>query len=117
MAMLDAITLDQLRTFIAAADEGSFSAAGRKLRRAQSVVSQTMANLEAQLGVKLFDRSARYPRLTEEGRSLLADARSVADNVDGFKARARAMREGLEPELSVVMAVMLPMEGLTRAAA
>jgi len=114
--MLDRITLDQLRTFIAAADEGSFSAAGRKLRRAQSVVSQTLANLEAQLGVKLFDRSARYPRLTEEGRSLLADARSVADNIDGFQARARAMREGLEAELSVVVDVMLPMEALTRAA-
>src|SRR5437773_11773562 len=67
MVMLDAITLDQLRTFIAAVDEGSVSAAGRKLRGAQSVVSQTLANLEAQLGVKLFDRSARYPRLTEEG--------------------------------------------------
>jgi len=115
--MLDGVTLDQLRTFIAAVDEGSFSAAGRKLRRAQSVVSQTLANLEAQLGVKLFDRSARYPKLTEEGRSLLADARAVADNVDGFKARARAMREGLEPELSVVVDVMLPMEALTRAAA
>ena len=114
--MLDAVTLDQLRTFIAAADEGSFSAAGRKLRRAQSVVSQALANLEAQLGVKLFDRSARYPRLTEEGRSLLADARSVASNVDEFKARARAMREGLEPELSVAMDVMYPMEALTRAA-
>jgi DNA-binding transcriptional LysR family regulator len=116
MDMIDGVTLDQLRTFIAAVDEGSFSAAGRKLRRAQSVVSQTLANLEAQLGVKLFDRSARYPRLTEEGQSLLTDARSVADNVDGFKARARAMREGLEPELSVVMDVMYPMEALTRAA-
>lgn len=115
--MLDGLTLDQLRTFIAAVDEGSFSAAGRKLRRAQSVVSQTLANLEAQLGVKLFDRSARYPRLTDEGRSLIADARSVADNVDEFKARARTMREGLEPELSVAMDVMYPMAALTRAAA
>ncbi len=115
--MLDGITLDQLRTFIAAVDQGSFSAAGRKLRRAQSVVSQTLLNLEAQLGVKLFDRSARYPRLTEEGRSLLVDARSVADNVDGFKARARAMREGLEPELAVAMDVMYPMDALTQAAA
>jgi DNA-binding transcriptional LysR family regulator len=116
IVMLDAITIDQLRTFIAVVDEGSFSAAGRKLRRAQSGVSQTLANLEAQIGVTLFDRSARYPRLTEEGRSLLVDARSVADNVDGFKARARAMREGLEPELSVAMDVMYPMEALTRAA-
>ncbi|HEX9474984.1 MAG TPA: LysR family transcriptional regulator [Steroidobacteraceae bacterium] len=114
--MLDGVTLDQLRTFIAAVDEGSFSAAGRKLRRAQSVVSQTLANLEAQLGVKLFDRSARYPRVTDEGRGLLLDARSVADNVDGFKARARALREGLEPELAVAIDVMYPMEALTRAA-
>jgi DNA-binding transcriptional LysR family regulator len=116
MDMLDGVTLDQLRTFIAAVDEGSFSAAGRKLRRAQSVVSQTLANLEAQLGVKLFDRSARYPRLSEEGRSLLAHARLVTDDVDDFKAKARAMREGLEPELSVVMDVMYPMDRLTRAA-
>src|ERR1700751_173785 len=116
MDMLDAVTLDQLRTFIAAVDEGSFSAAGRKLRRTQSVVSQTLAKLEAQIGVKLFDRSARYPRLTDEGRSLLADARSVAENIDGFKARARAIKEGLEPELTAVIDVMYPMEGLTRAA-
>ena len=114
--MLDALTLDQLRTFIAAVDAGSFSAAGRKLRRAQSVVSQTLANLELQLGVKLFDRSARYPRLTTEGRSLLADARAVAENVDGLKARARAIREGLEPELAVAIDVMYPLDCVTRAA-
>lgn len=100
--MLDAVTLDQLRTFIAAAEEGSFSAAGRKLRRAQSVVSQTLLNLEAQLGVTLFDRSERYPKLTEAGVALLTEARGVADQMDGFKARARSMKEGLEPELSVV---------------
>jgi DNA-binding transcriptional LysR family regulator len=40
----------------------------------------------------------------------------VADNVDEFKARARAMREGLEPELSVAIDVMYPMDALTRAA-
>ena len=114
--MLDAVTLDQLRTFIAAVDEGSFSAAGRKLRRAQSVVSQSLANLEAQLGLTLFDRSARYPRLTEEGRSLLPEARAVADDIDVFKARAHAMREGLEPELAVAVDVMYPMDCLTRAA-
>ena len=62
--MLDAVTLDQLRTFIAAADEDSFSAVGRKLRRAQSVVSQTLAKLEGQFGVKLFDRTRRRPVLT-----------------------------------------------------
>lgn len=115
--MLDGLTLDQLRTFIAAAEEGSFSAAGRKLKRAQSVVSHTLANLEAQIGVRLFDRSARYPRLTAQGKELLLAARGVADHIDTFKARARTMREGLEPELSVVVDVVYPMAALTKAVA
>ena len=111
--MLDGFSLDQLRTFIAAADTGSFSAAGRKLGRAQSVVSQTLANLEAQTGVALFDRSGRYPVLTEIGRALLADARAALDGVDQFKARAKGLAGGLEPELSVVMDVLLPIEVVT----
>jgi DNA-binding transcriptional LysR family regulator len=115
--MLDGVSLDQLRTFIAAADEGSFSAGGRRLRRAQSVVSQTLANLEAQLGVKLFDRSRRQPVLTSQGVALLAEARAVVSGMDVFKARAKGLSEGLEPELSVVVDVMFPLERLTSAVA
>jgi DNA-binding transcriptional LysR family regulator len=115
--MLDGVSLDQLRTFIAVADEKSFSAAGRHLRRAQSVVSQTMANLEGQLGVKLFDRSARLPVLTDQGRALLADARAVTGDVDVLKARAKKLAGGLEPELSVAVDVMFPPALLTDAVA
>jgi DNA-binding transcriptional LysR family regulator len=113
--MLDGVTLDQFRTFIAAADEGSFSAAGRLLGRAQSVVSQTLANMEGQLGIQLFDRSGRTPVLTEAGRALLPDARAVARNIDAFKARARRLAGGLEAELSVVVDVMLTTPVLTQA--
>ncbi|HEY4316648.1 MAG TPA: LysR family transcriptional regulator [Herbaspirillum sp.] len=113
--MLDGVSTDQLRTFIAAADEGSFSAAGRRLRRAQSVVSQTLAALEHQLGVTLFDRSRRYPQLTEEGIALLGEARMVIGSMDAFKAKARTIAEGLEPELSVAVDVMYPMGSLTAA--
>lgn len=113
--MLDGLSLDQLRTFIAATENGSFSAAGRRLERAQSVVSQTLAKLELQIGVKLFDRSSRYPRLTDNGLALLNAAREVVDGVDSFKARARTIREGLEPELSVVIDVAYPMASLSRA--
>jgi DNA-binding transcriptional LysR family regulator len=115
--MLDGVSLDQLRTFIAAADEGSFSAAGRRLRRAQSVVSQTLANLEGQLGVKLFDRSGHLPVLTDQGRALLADARAVAGDVDLLKARAKSLAGGLEPELSLAVDVMFPEANLTNAVA
>ncbi len=113
--MLDGISLDQLRTFIAAADEGSFSAAGRKLRRAQSVVSQALANLEGQIGVKLFDRSARLPVLTEPGRALLTHARTITGDMDLFKAQARGLAGGLEPYLSAVIDVMFPMSIVTAA--
>src|SRR5258708_6213299 len=115
--MLDGVSLDQLRTFIAAADAGSFSAGARRLRRAQSVVSQTLADLEAQLGVKLFDRSRRAPVLTKEGVALLAEARAVVSGMDGFKARAKGLSDGLEPELSVVVDVIFPLERLTAAVA
>ncbi|HEY7853037.1 MAG TPA: LysR family transcriptional regulator [Caulobacteraceae bacterium] len=114
--MLDGLSLDQLRTFIAAADEGSFSAASRKLRRAQSVVSQSIANLEDQIGVELFDRTGRFPKLTAEGAILIADARAIVAGIDGLKARAKGMAQGLEPELSVVIEVMFPMIALTQAA-
>jgi len=115
--MLDSVSLDHLRMFIAAADEGSFSAGGRRLRRAQSVISQTLANLETQLGVKLFDRSSRSPVLTAQGLALLAEARAVVSRMDAFKARAKGLSGGLEPELSVVVDVMFPLEQLTCAVA
>src|SRR5271168_1982873 len=111
--MLDAVSLDQLRTFIAAVDEGSFSAASRKLLRSQSVVSETVGNLEDQIGVLLFDRSGRYPKLTPAGVILLADARSVIIGVDLLKARAKGMAVGLEPELSVVVDVFYPIDAIT----
>jgi DNA-binding transcriptional LysR family regulator len=113
--MLDGVTLDQMRTFLAAADEGSFSAAGRKLGRAQSVVSQTLANLEGQIGVRLFDRAARLPVLTEAGRALVVEAREVAGRMDAFKARAASLAGGLEPEVSIVVDVLFPMVVLTHA--
>jgi DNA-binding transcriptional LysR family regulator len=115
--MLDGVSFDQLRIFIAAAEEGSFSAAGRRLGRAQSVISQGIANLEGQIGVTLFAREGRYPVLTEAGRVLLADARAVAAGMNALKARAKGMAAGLEAELSVAVDVMFPMAVLTRAAA
>ncbi|NNH55695.1 LysR family transcriptional regulator [Rhizobium laguerreae] len=106
--MLDGVSLDQLRTFIAAVDEGSFSAAARKLNRVQSAVSAWIGGLEQQVGVTLFDRSGRYPVLTPEGVLLLADARHVVAGVDTLKARARLMTSGVESELSVVIDVFFP---------
>jgi DNA-binding transcriptional LysR family regulator len=115
--MIETVTLDQLRIFAAAAEQKSFSGAGRRLGRAQSVISQAVAGLEDQLGVKLFSREGRSPTLTPEGQLLLADARAVLNRLSALKARANGMSAGVEPELSVAVDVMFPMSVLTNAAA
>lgn len=115
--MQDSVSLGQLRTFIAAADEGSFSAAGRRLKHAQSVVSQTVSHLETQLGVRLFDRTARFPVLTDQGRALLANARAVTGQMDLLNARAKSLAGGCEPELTVVLDVIFPIAMFTGAIA
>jgi len=114
--MADALSLAQMRIFVAVADAGSFSAAARRVRRTQSAISETIANLEAQLDVPLFDRSGRYPRLTAEGTVLLDDVRSIVARVDDLRARAKGIAGGLEPELTAVMDVFLPLQRVAEVA-
>ncbi len=102
-------TFDQLQVFLTVVDEGSFAAAARKLNRATSVVSYTIANLEAQLGFSLFDRtSTRRPNLTEAGKIVLTETRAVANGVRRLRAKAQGLLQGIEPCLSVVLDAMLP---------
>lgn len=108
-------TLDQLRVFVAVIDCGSFSKAAKELHRTQSVISYTIANLETQLNVVLFDRSKRKPTLTESGKALLADARTVGLKVDGMRARAKTLAMGLEAEVSIAVDVMFPNCALVQA--
>ena len=70
-------SLEQLKILLAAAETGSFSAAARKLGKAQSVVSTAIANLEIDLALTLFERSGRYPQLTEAGRRMVAEATTL----------------------------------------
>ncbi|RVG53647.1 LysR family transcriptional regulator [Sinorhizobium meliloti] len=102
-------TLDQLRVFIAVVETGSFAAAARKLNRATSVISYTIANLEAQLGVTLFNRlSTKKPQLTLQGRTVLAEARSVSNGIENLRAKVKSMLRGIEPEVHLALDVMLP---------
>lgn len=59
--------LFQLETFLMVAREGSFSRAAKKLARTQPAISQTVRNLERELGEALFDRSSRHGILTDAG--------------------------------------------------
>ncbi len=102
-------TLDQLQVLIHVVEAGSFTAAARRMNRALSVVSYTIGNLEAQLGVVLFDRAtSRKPQLTEAGRVVLAEARLVVGGVSTLRAKVAGMSQGLEGELHVVLDCLLP---------
>src|SRR5262249_20832963 len=110
--MLEPVTLDQLRVLLAIADAGSFSAAARRLGRAQSAVSHAVLGLEVALGVGLFDRSGRVPKLTEAGRILLGDAKAIVARAQELRARAQCFAGGVETELSLAVDVMFPTDVL-----
>lgn len=110
--MYDPVTLDQLRAFVTVVEEGSFSAAARKLRRVQSAISTSMANLEAQLGVPLWDRSTKVATLTEQGQSVLASTRRVLTEVDGLRRLTTGMTLGLEASVSLCLDAFFPVKAL-----
>ena len=106
-------TFDQLRIFLCIVDSGSFAATARRLNRAVSVISYGIANLEAQLGLTLFDREGtKKPQLTVAGRALLAEVRSIAHGMDGLRAKVKGLLDGLEAEVNLAVDVMLPAERL-----
>jgi len=102
------LTLDQLRVLVTIVETGSFSAAGRKLGRVQSAISQAIAALEDIQGVVLFDRSTHRPRLTDTGRVLTEQARLVLASAARFEAVAMGTREGLEPGLVIAIDPLVP---------
>lgn len=106
--MIDALTFDQLRVLITIVDTGSFSAAGRSLRRAQSSISAAIVNLESALNIQLFDRDGWKPELTEQGRALLPGIRVAMKCIESVKTQAEVLSNGCEPEISVAIDSMFP---------
>ncbi len=106
--MLDRLTLDQLRVLLAVAEEGSFSAAARKLGRVQSAISQSVQTLEDVLQVQLFSREGKVPTLTEAGRVLLADARNLVRGAETMRTRAEGIATDVEPELTLAVDPIFP---------
>lgn len=102
--------IEQLKMFIEAADTGSFSAAGRKLGKAQSAISQGIANLEIDLDLKLFDRQTRKPTLTEQGANLLNHAKAVVLQYSELHTVASALhkQEEIDITLAIDSALIMP---------
>jgi DNA-binding transcriptional LysR family regulator len=84
------LELRELRYLIAVAEEGSFTAAARRLQMAQPPLSAAIKSLEQWLGVALFERTTRHVQLTEAGTLLLEDARRIVSDLDASVSRVRA---------------------------
>lgn len=88
------MNLRYLRTFIAIADAGGIARAGPRLNLSQPAASRQIIALEADLGVKLFDRVGRRFRLTSEGEYLLKQSRRLLRDVDSLAEEAQALTKG-----------------------
>ena len=96
-------SFEQLRVFVTVCENGSFSAAARKLKRAQSGVSQAVANLEIAVNQELFNRDKNTPTLTKSGEALLPIARSILQQQVYFDQKATALTNAYEHELVIAI--------------
>lgn len=94
---------EALGAFLEAAALGSFSAAARKLGKTQSTISTAIANLEVDLGIILFDRTTRYPTLTEAGSKVLSYVKEIQAASQRLEELTIRLAENIEPRLTMVL--------------
>jgi DNA-binding transcriptional LysR family regulator len=90
-----------LRHFVAVAEEGHITRAAARLGMQQPPLSQSIRGLETELDLQLFRRKPRGVELTDAGRSLLADARTILDGVEHALARAQRTARGEQGRIAV----------------
>jgi DNA-binding transcriptional LysR family regulator len=95
------VELRHLRYFVAVADELSFRKAAGRLSVSEPAISQQVADLEDELGVKLFNRDSRRVELTEVGRVFLLGARRTLANAKEAVAQVQEAAVGERGRLSI----------------
>lgn len=95
------LSLEQVKMFVLAAEQGSFSACARKMGKVQSAVSHGISNLEIDLGVELFDRTARSPKLTRAGERLIRSARNLLAQAEEFETIAKSIERKEESSITI----------------
>lgn len=96
-------SFEQLKIFVCVCECGSFSAAARRLKRAQSGVSQSISNLEIAVNQTLFSREQNTPVLTENGKALLPIARAILHQQYAFDQKVASLNSCDEHELVIAI--------------
>jgi DNA-binding transcriptional LysR family regulator len=115
-----AVTFDwnQVRAFLVAAEEGSFSAASRALGLTQPTLGRQVSALENRLGVTLFERLGRSLSLTDSGLELLDHVRAMGDAASRLSLTASGQSQRIEGRVCItatdIMAMYLLPDALRR---
>lgn len=96
---------DELRAFVAVAQNGSFTEAGRQLGLSNRLVSKYVAALETRLGMRLFQRTTRRVGLSPAGQDLLARAPAVLEGLDDLLGDLRAQSQGFSGQIRLSASV------------
>ncbi len=107
------MTLDQLKALCAIIETGSFSAAAEKLNRVQSAVSIAIKKLEESLDIKIFDREAYRPQLTEAGKEIHRQALTILKQTDFLSYTADQLAIGEESEIAIAIDGICPLGIIT----
>ncbi len=99
--------IDELKAFVATAQKGSFTAAADQLGISNRLTSKYVAELEARLGVRLFQRTTRKVGLTPAGEDLLARAPTVLEDLDDLLADSTEEARGLAGTIRISAPVMM----------
>lgn len=98
---------NHVKVFLATVEEGSFSGAARALQSTQPTVGRQVSDLEAALGVTLFERSVRGLTLTRSGESLLEHVRAMSDAASSISIAALGQSNELEGEVTITCTDLL----------
>ena len=93
---------EELIAFVQVSNLGSFSAAARKLNKSQSTISIAIANLETDIGTRLFDRHARETVLTDAGRMVLKHVNDILGASDRLDELSIQLAQQVESRVSIV---------------
>jgi len=94
-------SFEQLEAFMVTVELGSFSAAARRLGKAQSSVSGLIANMEIDTGFELFNRSSRSPKLTDKGKLLIREINNVLKSHEILSSKALNIAENIEHQIRI----------------
>src|ERR1700748_1228697 len=114
MASLPRTSLEQWAVLAAVVDQGGYAQAAAALHRSQSAVSYAVARLQEEVDLPLLAIEGRKAVLTPHGQTLLARARGILKDLNTLELLARSLKQGWEPELTLVVDAAFPRERLLK---